>query len=119
MRYIRKKNDILKIKAFGMVPAGGLGSFDTATYEEVEGELPANWQLEIPQITGDDLLLQLRSVFRSLSVTQQYNFRQTMSEVVTAAQGDNIPLMRYIIEQVALPPEMESLRSALLATFPS
>jgi hypothetical protein len=119
MRYIRRKNNILIIKAFGMVGAGGLGTFDANLYEEIEGALPANFQLEPPALSGEDLLLQLRAQFRGLSVEQQYGFRQTMSEVVAAAQGDNILLMRYIIQQVALPASMESLRVSLLAVFPS
>lgn len=119
MHYIRRKDNTLMIKAFGMVAAGGLGTFDTSLYEEVEGELPTHWQLEAPPLSGEELLVQLRALFRGLSVQEQYGFRQTMAEVVSAAQGNNIPLMRYIIEQVTLPANMESLRASLLAVFPS
>lgn len=46
MRYIRRKDDPLKIKAYGYVGLGGLGTFDPTTYEEVEGELPEGWSDE-------------------------------------------------------------------------
>jgi hypothetical protein len=46
MRYIRRKDDPLKVKSFGHVDIGGLGEFDPEIYEEVEGELPEEWEKE-------------------------------------------------------------------------
>lgn len=45
MRYIREIANPLNIARFGDVGPGGLGSFDTDIYEEIEGELPENWVL--------------------------------------------------------------------------
>lgn len=46
MRYIRRKDNPRILKSFGYVEAGGLGSFDPAIYEEIEGELPSGWEIE-------------------------------------------------------------------------
>ncbi len=46
MRYIRRIDNHLTVKAFGYVEAGGLGSFAPDIYEETEGELPEGWSLE-------------------------------------------------------------------------
>ena len=42
-RYIRSKANPTEILAFGYVEPGGLGTFDADQFEEVEGDLPAQW----------------------------------------------------------------------------
>lgn len=49
MRYIRRKDNPLFIKAFGFVNRGGLGDFDDTIYEEIEGHLPDGFQIETPE----------------------------------------------------------------------
>lgn len=46
MRYIRRKDNHNIIKGFGYVQPGGLGEFDEAVYEEVEGRPPEGYKIE-------------------------------------------------------------------------
>lgn len=119
IRVIRRKDDPTVLKAIGRIVSGTLGSFDPTIYEEVElPALPANYTLVPPDKTGDDILNELRQLFQSSPIVKQYALRQGMAEVVAAAQGNNIALMKYIIEQFTLPPEDETLRTQMLALFP-
>lgn len=61
-RYIRSKTNPTEILAFGYVDAGGLGDFDSDQYEEVEGELPAQWTRVTTVATTDPFLAALETV---------------------------------------------------------
>ena len=119
MRVIRRKDDPTVIKRFAVLVNGSLGDFDEALYEEVElvGGLPNNYTLEPEPKTGSILLSELRALFQASPIEKQYALRQGMAEVVAAAQGNNIALMKYIIENFQLPAEDETLRTQMLAVF--
>ena len=119
MRVIRRKDDPTVIKRFAALVTGSLGSFDTAIYEEVELHegLPENFTLEPEPKTGQVILDELRQLFQGTPIEKQYALRQGMAEVVAAAQGNNIPLMKFIIENFTLPPEDEAIRQLMLDVF--
>lgn len=116
---IRRLDNPNRLLAWGYTLApGGLGPYDPTVYEEAAlAELPTNWQPEPAFPHALVLLTQLRALFQDMPIAQQYAFRQPMAEVATAAQGNNRLLMLHIIEQLNLPPELEPLRTAMVAVL--
>lgn len=95
MRYIRRIDNPLIVKASGFVGPGGLGDFDPAVYEEVEGELPDGWQQEVV-LTFQQ---QIQAAFESLSDEKQ-NFYE--DEIVKAAfflERNNTSRLAQIIQR--------------------
>lgn len=113
-RYIARLDTPTVLKAWGYVEAGGLGTFDPAIYQEVEGALPQGHSFESEPATPQQRLGQLGNLFKTLPLATQYSFRQTMAEVATAAQGNNLPLMAYIVDQTSVPPELETIKQTML-----
>jgi hypothetical protein len=113
-RYIARLDAPTVIKAWGYVEAGGLGQFDPAIYTEVEGTLPQGHTFDTEPGTAQQRLTQLGEVFKTLPLATQYAFRQTMAEVATAAQGNNLPLMAYIVAQTSVPTELEAVKQTML-----
>jgi hypothetical protein len=80
--------------------------------------------LETPPKTAREILLQMRSLFGTQPLPLQYAFKHVVAEVQAAAEGENIPLMRYILErldftssQVITPTQGELFRTAFLSCF--
>jgi hypothetical protein len=74
--------------------------------------------------TSLDILKDLRQLFSNQALPVQYEFRQVMTEVQVAAEAGNIPLMRYVIEQLDLsttktlsPTQAEGVRVLCLNCF--
>jgi hypothetical protein len=113
MRYIRRIDNPLLIKASGCVGPGGLGEFDPAIYEEVAGELPEDWEAEQPT----DLAFRLAGIFDSQPVSLRARFAPLRVAVKLELDLDHADVAREIIVQAEIPPELEPLRQELLACF--
>jgi hypothetical protein len=77
-----------------------------------------------PPKTAQDILTQMRGLFTGQPLAVQYEFRQVMVEAQASAEAGNIPLMRYIIEQLDFrnrttitPTEGEVFRDLFLSCF--
>jgi hypothetical protein len=117
MRVIRSKTNPLVLKAFGTITQGSLGSFDTTLFEEIDlpNGLPENYTLLPREKTAPEVLAELRALFQGAPLSKQYQLREVMAEVVAASQGNNLPLMRYIIEHYVPAPEDVGIKTAMLA----
>lgn len=116
MRHVRLKTDTSKVLRYGDVAAGGLGSFDTALYEEVNGAPPPGFSL-IQSKSAATILVALRELFTSQTVAVRYQFSAAMAQVATALEQDDTELAQYIITQTAVPTELESVKTLMLAEF--
>ncbi len=74
--------------------------------------------------TAYEILTQMRGLFGTQALAVQYEFRQVMVEVQASAEAGNIPLMRYIIEQLDFtnrstitPTQGEVFRDLFLSCF--
>jgi hypothetical protein len=127
MRYICRLDDPLAIKAYGYVGPGGLGEFDPATHEEVEGDLPEGWTMETQP---KPLLERLSTVFESVpqdlfppAVRVHFRLLQSAIRLSLEAPAPDVEAARYAIETATLPDgsplpqEAEAFRADLLAEF--
>lgn len=113
MRYIRRKENHLMIKAFGFTSAGGLGDFDPQFYEEVEGELPHGFQMEVL----DSLNTQLDNIFMNLSPEVRAIFYQQKAAVKIALESQDVEAAQLIIAGTDVPEELASVKQELLNIF--
>jgi hypothetical protein len=113
MRYIRRKENHLMIKAFGFTSAGGLGDFDTQVYEEVEGDLPQGFQMEVL----DSLNAQLDDIFMNLPPEIRAVFYQQKAAVKIALESQDVEAAQLIILGTTVPEELESVKQELLSVF--
>jgi hypothetical protein len=116
MKVIRSKANPLLLKAFGTITQGSLGEFDLNLFEEVELQngLPEGYTVLPREKTATEVLSDLRQLFQGASLVKQYQLRDVMAEVVAASQGNNLALMRYIIEQYVPAPEDVGIKTAML-----
>lgn len=116
--YIRRKNNPLRILARAYTTAAGqVRDFDESIYEEVQGELPEGWEMEPKPKPASNYLDELAELFQTLDLSIQYTFLQSMAGVTAAAQRNNIPLMKYILEQTEVSTEWSPIKDAMLAIF--
>lgn len=106
--YIRNKLSPLQILAWGYVGAGGLGEFDTETYEEIVGvaSLPNGYQL----IRSYSIQEQLDVVFNSLPMEsytpEQKSVIYTLrTNVENAVMYNDYETASWLISSAELDPE--------------
>ena len=82
------------------------------------------WQAPPAPKSAQAILLEMRQLFGGQALPVQYEFRQVVAEVQAAAESENIPLMRYIIEHVDFshastisPTQGEAFRTLFLTCF--
>lgn len=84
MRYIRRKDKPTVVKAFGHVPAQGLGTFNTDIYELVEGELPEQYELE------PSLSIRMGRAFDTLSPAARIQYMKNQLGLMSAFEDPEL-----------------------------
>lgn len=113
MRYIRRKDNPAKVVAFGFVAPGGLGSFDPDVFEEVEGELPGNFEQEAPP----SLTSSLNKAFMALPVEVRAQFYMVKAAVKAALESDDTEAAKQIITELNVDPSLQSVKTTMLGLF--
>lgn len=122
MLYISRKDNPLMVKAFGKVVSGGLGTFDTTIYEEVQGDLPEGWQQE----KNLSPMEAIKEVFQRACVekptfmtpTAQKDLLKLADTIERAFTLGLNEAAREAIKEPVLPVELESYRSEMLSMIP-
>lgn len=122
MRYIRRKDDPLQIKASGYVDSGGLGPFDPNLYEEVEGELPSGWQPEPLAKTPQE---HIKEIFKraiqerpDLMTAKTQKDLLKMADILERALGLGLKeAAREAIREPGIHPDLEPYRTEMLKTL--
>jgi hypothetical protein len=98
--------------------------YDAAVYELVVLESLGTLTPEPKPPSAIVVIERMRTLFQSQPLPLQYEFKQGLAEIEGAAMSNNIPLMRYIVEQLDLSGSQlltveqgEGFRAMFLATF--
>ena len=109
-------------KAWRMIEEGWEVNPTESIVTSLEGL--SEWQAPPPPKSAQAILLEMRQLFNGQSLPVQYEFRQVVAEVQAAAESENIPLMRYIIEHLDFstattitPTQGEAFRTLFLTCF--
>ena len=114
MRYIRRKDDPTVVKASGYVPPGGLGEFDEAVYEEIEGRPPEGYTTEPPE---KSLPERLNEKFKTLPVDVRATFYTLKAAVKIALDEGDTDAAKRVIEMAPVTADLEAARDAMLQEF--
>jgi hypothetical protein len=109
-------------KAWRMIEEGWELNANESIVTSLEGL--SEWQVPPPPKSAQAILLDMRQLFTGQALPVQYEFRQVVAEVQAAAESENLPLMRYIIEQMDFsraktitPTQGETFRTLFLNCF--
>jgi hypothetical protein len=113
MRYIRRKDDPLKVIASGEVGLGGLGAFDTDIYEEIEGELPEGFIFETPKT----LPQRLNDIFNAQAPEVRAQFGPLKASVkIFFDEGDTLAVLATI-NGAQVSEALQPVKDQMLALF--
>lgn len=112
MRYIRRIDNPLKILRSGYVASGGLGAFDEAVYEEVEGDLPEGWEPEVILSLED----RVKAAFSALDISLQIKFAAEIMQAAFFFERENLPMVAVVMagaEQRLILPEDQPVKDII------
>lgn len=118
MFYVRRKDDPSVILAWGHAEAGKY-NFDTAIYEEAEGELPEGYIAAQPL---PPLIDRLKGIINAIPVEGipvevRAGVRALEGQVQNALAGGDEGLAIWLVENATIPAELEVYRTQLLGEF--
>ncbi|MCE2930042.1 MAG: hypothetical protein LW809_01475 [Vampirovibrionales bacterium] len=109
-------------KGWRMIEEGWETTPNESVVTSLEGL--SEWQAPPPPKSAQAILLEMRQLYTGQALPVQYEFRQALVEVQAAAESENLPLMRYIIEQMDFshaktitPTQGEGFRTLFLECF--